>query len=67
MTVLLTGGGVKAADALIVSFSVTFQERSAAGCGNQVDSTPRTADFTLQIVGDRCVLELREAEPTPEF
>lgn len=67
IAVFVGGDVVAAGGELTVPFSLTFQERSAAGCGAQVDSAPRTADFTLRIVGDRCTLELRETEPTPEF
>ena len=47
--------------------TLTFQEQSAAGCGNQVDSAPRAAEFTLRVAGDLCTLELRETEQEPEF
>lgn len=67
LTVFVPDDVVTTDDELTVPFSLTFQERSAAGCGAQVDSAPRTADFTLRIVGDRCTLELSETEPTPEF
>ena len=67
ITVFVADDVVTSGAAWSVPFSVTFQERSAAGCGAQVDSAPRTADFRLRIAGDRCTLELRETEPTPEF
>ena len=67
LAVFVVGDVVAAGGELTMPFSLTFQEQSAAGCGNQVDSAPRAAEFTLRVAGDLCTLELRETEQEPEF
>ena len=67
ISVFVGDGAVTVGDAWTVPFSLTFHERSVPGCGNSVDSSPRTADFTLRVFAEHCALELREAEPEPEF
>ena len=67
ITVFVGGVVTTVGDTWTVPFSLMFHERSVPGCGSSVDSAPRSADFTLRIFAEQCTLELRMAEPEPEF